>query len=196
MTEVGDRPCAGLRERKKAATRTAIHDTALRLVSERGPSSVTVEEICDEVGVSARTFFNYYPSKIAAAFDLMVAEIPVDQAEAFLTAPGGLVADACQLVGRNVNLPTDYPRIKQLLVQQPELGLDFWKQTITRLRPFLKLIERRTGDPHLARVVFGIVLAALTSAMARAETDPEDTIAERLLAEVATMASLIAESGT
>jgi AcrR family transcriptional regulator len=53
----------GLRERKKAATRRALHGAAVRLAIEQGADRVTVEAIADEAGVSRRTFSNYFGSK-------------------------------------------------------------------------------------------------------------------------------------
>jgi AcrR family transcriptional regulator len=53
----------GLRERKKAATRQALHQAAVRLAIEHGLDRITVEAIADEAGVSRRTFSNYFGSK-------------------------------------------------------------------------------------------------------------------------------------
>ncbi|MBM9475292.1 TetR family transcriptional regulator [Nakamurella flavida] len=53
----------GLREAKKKATREQLTSAARRLTLEHGLDAVTVEMICLEVGVSVRTFHNYFPTK-------------------------------------------------------------------------------------------------------------------------------------
>ena len=57
------------RERKKQATRQALHEAAFVLVEEHGLASVTVEAIADRADVATRTFFNYFPSKEDAVLD-------------------------------------------------------------------------------------------------------------------------------
>lgn len=67
---------AGLRERKKLATRQALGLAAMRLAIDRGLDNVLVEDIAEAAGVSARTFNNYFASKYEAicalAFDRAV----------------------------------------------------------------------------------------------------------------------------
>ena len=192
MTEtVADPRCTSLRERKKLATRSALHETALRLVVERGPDDVTIEEICDEVGVSPRTFFNYFPTKLAAAFDLRPAEIPEADVAWFLVADGNLVADTCTLVARSLELPTDFLRVKAMLRDRPELAMDFWKQIMTRMRPFMALIEQRAGDRHTARVAFGLVIAAVSTAITQPEASVGITMEQRLAIEVRAARALL-----
>ena len=53
----------GLRERKKAATRQALHQAAVRLALAHGADKITVEAVADEAGVSRRTFSNYFANK-------------------------------------------------------------------------------------------------------------------------------------
>ena len=76
----------GLRERKKLATRTALHEAALRLVAERGLDAVSIDDIADRANVSPRTFFNYFSGKEDAVLGLDPGASP-RQVAAFLARP-------------------------------------------------------------------------------------------------------------
>lgn len=65
MTE----PPVGRRERKKAATRQAIADAALRLFLERGYDQVSIRDVADEADVSTTTVFKHFTGKEALVFD-------------------------------------------------------------------------------------------------------------------------------
>lgn len=56
-------PPTGLRDQKKAATRLALSEAAIRLAKPGGLDTVTAEAIAAEAGVSTRTFHNYFASK-------------------------------------------------------------------------------------------------------------------------------------
>ena len=81
----------GLRERKKAKTRAAIRDQALRLIREQGYEATTVEQIAEAAEVSPSTFFRYFPTKedVVLQDDLDLLWI-----DAFRAQPPGLGAIA------------------------------------------------------------------------------------------------------
>jgi AcrR family transcriptional regulator len=83
---------AGLRERKKHATRAAIHDSAMRLFAERGFAGTTIDQIADGADVSRATVFSYFPAKEDIVFG--DAPLAVEALAAALadTPPGGTVA--------------------------------------------------------------------------------------------------------
>ncbi|CAM5522348.1 TetR/AcrR family transcriptional regulator [Streptomyces violaceorubidus] len=52
----------GRRERKKAATRQKIADTALRLFLERGYDAVGIRDVAAEADVAVTTLFSHFPA--------------------------------------------------------------------------------------------------------------------------------------
>ncbi|GAA4667629.1 TetR/AcrR family transcriptional regulator [Streptomyces youssoufiensis] len=59
----------GRRERKKAATRQKIADTALRLFLERGYDAVGIRDVAAEADVAVTTLFSHFPAKEALVFE-------------------------------------------------------------------------------------------------------------------------------
>ncbi|MEU1785305.1 helix-turn-helix domain-containing protein [Streptomyces sparsogenes] len=60
---------SGRRERKKAATRQKIADTALRLFLERGYEAVGIRDVAAEADVAVTTVFSHFASKEALVFE-------------------------------------------------------------------------------------------------------------------------------
>jgi AcrR family transcriptional regulator len=84
----------GRRERKKAAMRQNIAETAVRLFLERGYDGVGIREIADEADVAVTTLFGHFACKQALVFEqdegfearLVGAVTPGMPAETLLTA--------------------------------------------------------------------------------------------------------------
>lgn len=86
------------RQTRHAATSRSIEQNAVRLVLERGFDSVTVDLICEAAGVSQRTFFNHFPTKLAA---IVGPQPTIDEAHArrFLASTNeDLLGDVLDLV--------------------------------------------------------------------------------------------------
>jgi AcrR family transcriptional regulator len=151
----------GLRERKKLQTRQAIHEAAYRLVDEYGLEATTIDQICNEAEVSSRTFFNYYPSKAAAALQLSGTAIPDEVRDRFRVASGGLVSALCEVVGSSAELGRGHTKMKQLITRHPDL-LTTASQLMTEARgQLISLAAERAADREQAALAVTLVMAAL-----------------------------------
>jgi AcrR family transcriptional regulator len=168
---------SSLRERKKTETRAAIHEAALRLVAAHGAAHASVGAICSEAGVSTRTFFNYFPSKVSAIVGLSTFEITDAQRESFLAGEGerGLVRDLCALVGEIMDSSAragtdragaDRQAIRELLADQPELAPDVIRLAALLRRDIVALTEHRT-TPERAQLAVTLVMSAVDCALHR-----------------------------
>lgn len=171
-------PDEGLRERKKSARRAALVDAAQDLVRSRGLHGVTVEQICDRAGVSARTFFNYFDSKDDAVLGL--ARWRIDEQVAAEVAAGGptgrLSEDLAHLARALVRLAAPHAdRIACAMAlsrEEPELLVRQAAAMHRHHREVAAIWAARVGgDAHASRVelLTMLTLAATRNAWVRWE---------------------------
>ena len=142
----------GLRARKKRARLEAFVDATHRLAAEQGLDRVTVEAICAEVGVSVRTFFNYFESKDDAVLGMEHWHLAPAAAEAFATGgpTGDLLADMQALTASALDHPPlgkeRMERAFELAKGHPELMLRAYTHVQGLHDEIAGLVRRRLGD--------------------------------------------------
>ena len=148
-------PMAGLRERKKHATRKAIHDAGLRLFAEQGYAATTMEQVAEAADVSRATVFTYFPSKE----DIVFGDAPI-----------ALAALTAQLEGAPATIPAVRDWLRPLtgwmepdLLVQRRLALEVPAVGARRAQLFRE-VERVVGDALAAELGPGRTLAARLAA--------------------------------
>ena len=128
----------GRRERKKAATRQALADAALRLFLERGFDRVTVTEVAEAADVSVATLFKHFPSKEALLFDRETDREQALTAAVRERAPGVSILDALRalFLDRAHARPgghgdPDFRRFRALVAGTPSLR-EYWARMWVR----------------------------------------------------------------
>ncbi len=177
-----DQP-VGLRERKKARTRAAIQDAALRLYLEQGYEATTVEQIAAAAEVSPSTFFRYFPTKADTVLYDRLDPILLD---AFLHQPAELAPIAAiRAAIRAVysQLGAEAIQLEQtrglLVAREPELRVYYAAKMEEGARMLADVVAERTGrhPADFAIVTFtGAVVGALIGAFMVSLNDPEPDV--------------------
>ena len=168
-------PKPGLRERKKAKTRTAIQEQALRLFAAQGYEETTIEQIADAAEVSPSTFFRYFPTKedvvMYDALDpLLLAAWEGQPAE--LSPIGALRATMRDVFG---GAPADVLAQQDeralLIFSVPELRMRMLDELVRSMHFFTDIAAKRARKPAddpavqaLAGAVIGVGIAAWVGA--------------------------------
>ncbi|AXG58042.1 putative transcriptional regulator [Streptomyces lincolnensis] len=170
----------GRRERKKAATRQALADAALRLFTERGFDKVGVREVAEAADVSLSTLFKHFPGKEALVFDE-----DQDVEDALVRAvrdrpPGQSVLHALRdhLVRTRTGLRTDDPHFT-LVESTPALREYARRMWLRHEHALAAVIAEETGRPHDDLAVTGLAHIALEAPhLVRASDDPAAAMRE------------------
>lgn len=171
MTSRSEQPPTGLRAQRKAQTRQAIQDHALRLFLAKGYEATTVEEIASAAGVSHMTFFRYFAGKEAVVetddYDPMLADLIRQRpaAESPLTAVHQAV-----LQGLSAIYATDRDAIltrTRLILGTPALRARQWRNLDATQSLFAEAMAARldTAVTLEIRVLAAAAVAALTTAI-------------------------------
>ncbi|QKW52930.1 TetR/AcrR family transcriptional regulator [Streptomyces buecherae] len=167
MTE----PSAGRRERKKAATRQAIADAALRLFLERGYDQVSVRDVAEAADVSTTTVFKHFSGKEALVFDQ-----EADREAALIAAV------------------RERPAGQSIPGALREHVLDTWLPLAAdpQLPDFVRLVDTtpalRAYAEHMWTRYTGVLGAAIADACGAPHDDPACTALARFVLEVPTLA--------
>ena len=186
MTSMSDiaeaaRP-VGLRECKKAKTRAAIRQHALRLFREQGYAATTVEQIAAAAEVSPSTFFRYFPTKedtvLQDDFDVLTLE-------AFEAQPADLGPIAAMRSATTALIaqmsPADMARLgdtTELTMSVPEIRARAVDELTRTIEVIAAAVAKRAGrrpDDFAARSVAGAIVGVI---MAVTLGPPDDGPAE------------------
>ena len=167
-----DLPRPGLRERKKAKTRAAIQQHALRLFREQGYDATTIEQIADAAEVSPSTFFRYFPTKedvalydaldplVFAAFQAQPPELSPVRAmrEAMREVVAGLSPEELRDMEARMDLIRDVPELRARTLDEYGRAIDLMTE----------LVANRTGcraDDLAVRALAGAVVGVSIAIM-------------------------------
>ncbi|MDT9699263.1 TetR family transcriptional regulator [Streptomyces sp. P17] len=177
----------GLRERKKAKTRAAIQQEALRLFREQGYEATTMEQIAEAAEVSQSTVFRYFPTKE----ELVVT----DEQDAFFInawraqSPDLPVLRALrQAIRETIEglSPEEFGAQRDrdvLMVTVPELWAASLGNVTQTMRMITSLVAERTGRPEddtKVRAISGAIFGVILNTMLRWAHNPEHDVAEDL----------------
>jgi AcrR family transcriptional regulator len=182
---VVDKP--GLRERKKAKTRAAIQEHALRLFREQGYDGTTVEQIAEAAEVSPSTFFRYFGTKeevvaydaldpiVMAAWRAQPADMPPIAAirKAMVEVFGSLTPGQIEELMDRGRILFSVPELRQAAVGE-------LLRSVQMVTEELSVRLARPADDFELRVFAGALMGAMMAAMVPMLEHPTDDMATPL----------------
>lgn len=193
----------GLRQRKKAKTRAAIQQHALRLFREHGYDATTVNQIAEAAEVSESTFFRYFPTKEDVVLWDNFDSIIVDafRAQPTESTPVQAIRGAFRDTFAHLS-ESDQTKLRErilLLLSIPPLRATLLDQINGPMRTLAQITAERFGrQPDdldiraLAGAVIGVGLAAILAVADDPDTDSVSLL-DTMLAQLEACPSYLAD---
>ncbi|MER5390308.1 helix-turn-helix domain-containing protein [Saccharopolyspora sp. NPDC002686] len=196
------------RRRRMAATAAQMTSHARRLTAERGLSGFTVEEVCEQVGISRRSFFNYFASKDDAVLGVP-ARRDDDELTAWFAARGtpespevsaNLLDDLAELAVHRWDTSgitaESVQDVRAAFEREPKLFTKGLERMLRDEETAAELVERREGLPpgdlRAAAAVQLVQVLCRAAAREFLDSNSEDTFAEILARRLAAARELLA----
>jgi AcrR family transcriptional regulator len=193
-------------EQKRRRIRSELTSAARRLTAERGLSGYTVQELSDAVGISRRTFFNYFPSKEDAVLGLgmgadeaLIAEFMAAGAS---TSGSALIDDLAEFgIAHFTSVGLTRTEVEEFLAairREPSLLTTLLEFDQKQTQRFIEMVVSRDGgdDRDTAAVAVALMqtLMRLSGEEYFAETNAR-SFAEILRAKIAAATHLLSPAG-
>ncbi|HUZ53916.1 MAG TPA: TetR family transcriptional regulator [Streptosporangiaceae bacterium] len=161
----------GLRERKKARTRAAIREHALRLFREQGYDATTVDQIAEAADVSPSTFFRYFPTKedVVLLDEFDVLAVGAFEAQSADLSPVAAFRAAARAAFSSLG-EDELARLREtaeLTLTVPEIRARAMDEFARTIGVIAQAAARRSGrDPNdfavrnVAGAIVGVIMAA------------------------------------
>lgn len=189
-------PATRRRGRPRQTSARDLEVAALRLFAERGFDETTVDDIAAAAGVSRRTFFRYFDSKVAVLWQDFDSEVVALRDALDEPAADSTVMDAVRraVVGVNRYRVEDIPELRRrmhLVASVPAIHAssavhyDAWERAIA------EFVARRVGQAPDALYPLAVGMATLAACRAaydvwlRQDDDDLTVFLERALAALA-----------
>lgn len=177
----------GLRERKKARTRQALQEAALRLIRDQGYDATTVDQIAAAADVSPATFFRYFPTKEDVIVEDEYDPILVRRWQEI--DPSGTPVQRIRQVVRDTlsGLPPEESAAllerTQLMYSVPQLRAkvwDNWRRTQGMLADLVGEQLGRSADDLRVRAITGAMMGTMIGVIELWMAEPHRDLGELL----------------
>ncbi|CAN5287276.1 hypothetical protein BH09ACT1_BH09ACT1_10110 [soil metagenome] len=190
-------------DQKRRRIRGELTSAARRFTAERGLSGFTVQELSDMVGISRRTFFNYFPSKEDAVLGLGMGADEALTAEFMAagasTSRSALIDDLAEFgIAHFTYVGLTRTEVEEFLAairREPSLLTTLLDFDQAQTRRFVEMVatRERMSDPTEAMVAVAVMNSLMRLSgeafFAEANTQTFDQIFRGYLAAATTLLS-------